>query len=61
MAPVLTSDIVVGSGVAALVMQLPVLTVLVSKVTAAVSAMALPQSMVAPVFNVTLASAMTLP
>jgi len=62
MAPVPTSDSVAGSGVVVLVVtQLPVSTVLVSMVTAAVSAMALPQLMVARLFNVTLASAMMLP
>jgi hypothetical protein len=49
------------SGVVFVDEQLPVSTVFVSIVTAAVSAIALPQLMVAPVFNVTLASAMTLP
>ena len=62
MAPVLTSEIVAGSGVVLIEEeQLPVSTVLVSMVTAAPNAMALPQSMVVPVFKVTLASAMILP
>ena len=62
MAPVLTSDNVAGSGVVVEpTEQLPVLTVLVSRVTAPVRPIALPQSIVAPVFSVTLASAITLP
>jgi hypothetical protein len=62
MAPVLTRDSVAGSGVVVVPLtQLPVLIVLVSRVTAAFNAMALPQSIVAVVFRVTLWSAITLP
>jgi hypothetical protein len=58
---VLTRDRVAGSGVVVVPTQLPVETVLVSIVTAAFKAIALPQSMVARVFSVTLWFAITLP
>jgi hypothetical protein len=61
MAPVLTSDNVAGSGIVVVPTQLPVETVLVSIVTAAFKAIALPQSMVARVFSVALWSGITLP